>query len=78
MGGQGRDGDPAMSRYEYTHTIIPRRDGTPMSQTDHVHPEELDAVLNAYGADGWDVWQVDGSIVRFKREIDDGGGVHPG
>jgi hypothetical protein len=65
VGGRGR----CMKRYEYTHAVITRRDGTPMSSTDHAHPEDVDEVLNRYGAEGWRVWQLDGSIARFEREM---------
>jgi predicted component of type VI protein secretion system len=61
----------SVKRWEYTHIVIQRRDNTPASQTDHVHPEDLDEVLNRAGAAGWEVWQLDGSIVRLKREVVD-------
>lgn len=57
-----------MKRWEYRTEIIAHRAGT-MSATDHVHPEDLDAVINPLGAQGWEVYQIDGSIVRLKREL---------
>ncbi len=60
-----------MKRYEYTHCVIFRRDGSPPSASDHPHTEDVDAVLNRYGKAGWRCWQLDGSIARFEREITD-------
>jgi len=65
-----------MKRFEYRTEIIGHRDST-MGSNVHVHPEDLDPLLNMLGAEGWEVWQLDGSIVRLKREIPDGG-FHPG
>lgn len=62
-----------MTRWQYCHAIVQRRDGAGLSQVDHPHPDDVDAVLNRYGADGWELVQQDGSILRFKREIPEDG-----
>ncbi len=58
-------------RFEYRTEVIARRDGLTPSASDHAHPDDVDAVLNRFGAEGWEVWQLDGSIARLKREIVD-------
>jgi hypothetical protein len=58
-----------MTRYEFTHAIVPRRDGASPSYSDHADPNDVDAVLNKYGAAGWHLYALDGSIARFEREI---------
>lgn len=55
-------------RFEYRTELIPHRDGT-HHHVLPVHHEDLDTVLNRLGAEGWEVWQLDGSMVRLKREI---------
>ena len=57
----------SQKRFEYRTEIIPHRDGTHHSSL-HVHPEDVDALLNRLGEEGWEVWSLDGSIVRLKRE----------
>lgn len=58
-----------MKRFEYRTEVIIHRDGTYHNDLD-VHPDDVDAVLNRLGAEGWEVWALDGSIVRLKREYE--------
>jgi hypothetical protein len=55
-------------RFEYRTEVLPHRDGTYHTELD-VHPEDVDEVLNRLGADGWEVWALDGSVIRLKREL---------
>jgi hypothetical protein len=49
-----------MKRWEYTPS--PSSAGATARRC-AVRPRPLDAVLNVYGAEGWEVWQPDGSII---------------
>ncbi len=57
-----------MTKWEYRVELVPHRDGT-YSSSIHIHPEDLDALLDACGKDGWELCQMNGSIVVFKRPL---------
>ena len=58
-----------MKRFEYRTEVIQHRDGTHHHDLP-VHPADVDEILNRLGAEGWEVWALDGSMVRLKREIE--------
>lgn len=58
-----------MKRFEYRTELIAHRDGTYHHDLP-VHYDDVDAVLNNLGAEGWEVWALDGSMIRLKREIE--------
>ena len=60
-----------MTRWEFKALQIPHRDGT-YSPNIHIHPQDLETWCNKMGAEGWDFCETNtGSILLFKREIED-------
>ena len=56
-----------MKRFEYRTEIIQHSDGSYHHDLPVSH-KDVDDVLNRLGADGWEVWALDGSFIRLRRE----------